>query len=140
MKWSPEFLLVEHSHCRVMGAIFLVNMLPKVKSTNIQSFPWTTYNCSSRDSLLLHGLFICLLTLPPLFCFFRNTASSLKLEDKNSLTCSNHGILKPKQEEKQNWDSFQLSCWHLQVQCCLTTVLKRCIATTVRCSIRTIIW
>lgn len=31
--------LVEHSHCKVMGAIFSVNGLPKVKSTNIQPFP-----------------------------------------------------------------------------------------------------
>ena len=37
MKWSPELLLAEHSHCRVMQVIFSVNVLPKVKITNIYS-------------------------------------------------------------------------------------------------------
>lgn len=85
--------LVEHSHCEVMGAIFSVNGLPKVRGPILNPSPWTIYNCSSTDSLLRHGLLIYLLILPPLLCSSRSTASSLKLEDKkNSLPAAAMGL------------------------------------------------
>lgn len=84
-----------------MGAIFSVNALPKVKITKIYStIPceqfiivqgWTpsfSMPCSFTSSFSLHGS-------------ASLEHSLLKLENKNVLTKSSHGIMKPKQKGKQ---------------------------------------